>query len=187
MFSVEQKRDISDAVQKILRDTNHPELPATGEVSFSLHVDGAEMWSFADIKNNGAVGDPGVNPHNELMAQMPEAKARDLIEKAQTPYMPDDLTTEMLKQQLGTLTQRIYKAEAIIIDYNKRLGRMEDRDVIKDRLYSELNSRLDNLDEYLAPIMEDNLIQHHSDQINNLNTAIRQLGNPQINKTLKGD
>ena len=66
MFSVRQKREIADAVQKILRDTRHPELPQ-GEIAFSLHVDGAESWSWADIRNNGAVIDPGVNPHNERM------------------------------------------------------------------------------------------------------------------------
>jgi hypothetical protein len=65
MFSVNQKRSISDAVQKILRDTNHPELPS-GEISFLLHVDGAESWSWADIRNNGAVSNPGVNPWNEM-------------------------------------------------------------------------------------------------------------------------
>ncbi len=67
MFSVQQKRDISDAVQKVLRDTGHPELPK-GEVSFHLHVDGAESWSWADIKNNGAITNPGVNPFNEIWA-----------------------------------------------------------------------------------------------------------------------
>jgi hypothetical protein len=66
MFSVRQKREISEAVQKILRDTAHPELPE-GEISFLLHVDGAESWSWADIRNNGAVPVPGVNPHNERM------------------------------------------------------------------------------------------------------------------------
>lgn len=82
MFSVQQKRDISDAVQKILRATHHPELPTTGEITFNLKVVGAESWSWADIKNNGAVGDPGVNPHNELMASIPEEEARGLIEDA---------------------------------------------------------------------------------------------------------
>jgi len=83
MFSVQQKRDISDAVQKVLRATHHPELPADGgEVSFLLHVDGAESWSWADIRNNGAVGSPGVNPHNELMDSIPEDEARGLIQKA---------------------------------------------------------------------------------------------------------
>lgn len=66
MFSVRQKRDIADKVQEILRQTNHPELPK-GEIKFHLHVDGAEGWSWADIQNNGAVTDPGVNPHNERM------------------------------------------------------------------------------------------------------------------------
>jgi len=66
MFSVRQKREIADAVQKILRDTQHPELPK-GEIAFSLHVDGAAAWSWADIRNNGAVTQPGVNPHNERM------------------------------------------------------------------------------------------------------------------------
>lgn len=64
MFSVAQKRAIAEAVQRILRDTQHPELPA-GEIQFSLHVDGAEAWSWADIRNNGAVTVPGVNPWNE--------------------------------------------------------------------------------------------------------------------------
>jgi hypothetical protein len=67
MFSVEQKRKIADEVQKILRETNHPELPK-GEIQFSLHIDGAESWSWADIKNNGSVLKPGVNSWNELQA-----------------------------------------------------------------------------------------------------------------------
>ncbi len=64
MFSVREKRYIADAVQSILRNTGHPELPE-GEISFTLHVDGAAGWSWADIKNNGSVQDPGVNPWNE--------------------------------------------------------------------------------------------------------------------------
>lgn len=72
MFSVRQKREIADAVQKILRDTNHPELPAEGEIRFELNVYGAEQWSWATIRNNAAVTDPGVNPHNE--AQDPRTR-----------------------------------------------------------------------------------------------------------------
>ena len=64
MFSVRLKRLIADKVQAILRETTHPELP-DGEISFMLHVDGAEPWSWADIRNNGAVTAPGINPHNE--------------------------------------------------------------------------------------------------------------------------
>lgn len=69
MFSVEQKRQISDAVQKILRETNHPELPQ-GEIYFDLHVYGAESWSWADIRNNGAVLNPIINPWNEKVAEV---------------------------------------------------------------------------------------------------------------------
>jgi len=65
MFSVRQKREIADKVQQALRSTDHPELPK-GEIQFQLHVDGAESWSWADIRNNGAVTDPGVNLHNEM-------------------------------------------------------------------------------------------------------------------------
>ena len=65
MFSVRQKREIADAVQKILRDTNHPELPQ-GEIPFILHVKGAENWSWADIRNNGAISDPNINIWNEI-------------------------------------------------------------------------------------------------------------------------
>ena len=64
MFSLQQKRDISDSIQRILKETKHPELPE-GEINFSLHVDGAESWSWADIRNNGSVTSPGINPWNE--------------------------------------------------------------------------------------------------------------------------
>ena len=64
MFSVKQKREISEKVHRVLRETNHSELPK-GEIIFHLHVEGAEAWSFADIKNNGAVLNPDVNPWNE--------------------------------------------------------------------------------------------------------------------------
>lgn len=68
MFSVAQKRKIADEVQRILRETGHPELPA-GEIQFRLHVDGAEDWSWADICNNGTVPTPSVNPWNERQAR----------------------------------------------------------------------------------------------------------------------
>lgn len=67
MFSIDQKRKIAEAIQDILRATKHPELP-DGEIEFLLHVDGAESWSWADIKNNGAVTKPDVNPWNESQA-----------------------------------------------------------------------------------------------------------------------
>ena len=64
MFSIRQKREISDKIQTLLKGTNHPELPK-GEISFNLHVDGAESWSWADIKNNSSCLNPSINPHNE--------------------------------------------------------------------------------------------------------------------------
>ena len=64
MFSVKQKREISRKVQEILQATDHPELP-DGEIEFLLHVNGAESWSWADIKNNGSVEAPTVNPWDE--------------------------------------------------------------------------------------------------------------------------
>ena len=70
MFSVKQKREISEKIQKILRETNHPELP-DGEISFEIHIHGAQAWSWADIQNNGAVENPSVNPHNERQGGEP--------------------------------------------------------------------------------------------------------------------
>ena len=67
MFSVAQKRQIAAAVQQILRETNHPELPTT-EIQFTLQVRGAEEWSYAVICNNGAITNPAVNPWNEQQA-----------------------------------------------------------------------------------------------------------------------
>jgi len=64
MFSVRQKREISEQVQKILRETNHPELPKH-EIAFTLNVQGYSRMSWAVIQNNGAVTTPSVNPHNE--------------------------------------------------------------------------------------------------------------------------
>lgn len=68
MFSVNEKRIIASQIQKILKDTHHPELPK-GEIKFSLHVEGVESWSWADIRNNGAVEKPDVNPWNERIGK----------------------------------------------------------------------------------------------------------------------
>lgn len=67
MFSVKQKREIADKVQQILRSTGHPELPQE-EIEFELRVAGAEEWSWAIIRNNGAVKNPDVNTWNESQA-----------------------------------------------------------------------------------------------------------------------
>jgi hypothetical protein len=51
-------------IQKVIRSTGHPELPE-GEIKFSIHIDGAESWSYADICNNGQIDNPSVNTWNE--------------------------------------------------------------------------------------------------------------------------
>ena len=66
MFSTQQKRQISNQIQRILRDTNHPELPPEGEIRFQIHIEGAEPWSWADIENNGAIKSPSINPWDKL-------------------------------------------------------------------------------------------------------------------------
>ena len=67
MFSCSQKRKLSNEIQNIIRATKHPELPA-GEIPFKIHIEGAEAWSWADIENNGAVTNPGINPYSEIKA-----------------------------------------------------------------------------------------------------------------------
>ena len=66
MFSVKQKRNIANKVLEILHATKHPELP-DGEIKFHLRVEGAEDWSWADIRNNREVPRPSINPHNEVL------------------------------------------------------------------------------------------------------------------------
>lgn len=69
MFSVAEKRAIAGAITAVLRATRHPELPPDDQpIRFLLHVDGAEGWSWADIRNNEAVIAPDVNPWNESQA-----------------------------------------------------------------------------------------------------------------------
>lgn len=65
MFSIREKQEIANKVQQILKETNHPELPE-GEIKFTLHVSGAESWSWADIRNNRDVQNPSANPWNEM-------------------------------------------------------------------------------------------------------------------------
>ena len=63
--SATQSQATQDRAQlPYLRNTNHPELPE-GEIQFRLIVSGAGEWSWADIRNNGAVVEPESNPHNE--------------------------------------------------------------------------------------------------------------------------
>ena len=68
MFSVEEKKKIAEAIEKLLLDLKHPEMP-TEKPKFKLHVDGKEGWSWADIEPNWVFEDGkkmGVNPFNEV-------------------------------------------------------------------------------------------------------------------------
>jgi hypothetical protein len=67
MFSVAQKRALAEGIQKLIRETNHPELPK-GEIEFIIGIRGAEEWSWANIRNNGSITNPSVNPWNEKQA-----------------------------------------------------------------------------------------------------------------------
>ena len=53
MFSRVEKNRIAAAVESVLREINHPEMGLPEHpVVFSLHVYGAEPWSWADIEPN---------------------------------------------------------------------------------------------------------------------------------------
>ena len=74
MFSMAEKRHISDVLEKTLLELKHPEMPSEKPM-FTLHVDGKESWSFADIQPNWTFDDknkPGVNMWNEV--------ARDIMD-----------------------------------------------------------------------------------------------------------
>ena len=74
MFSVKEKQFLAAAIEKLLLELNHPEMPKEKPM-FSLHVNGKEQWSWADINPNWThVGEnaPKANPFNEI--------ARDVLE-----------------------------------------------------------------------------------------------------------
>jgi len=73
MFSMEQKKQIAAAVEKTLLSFNHPEMP-TEKPKFHLRVDGKESWSWAEIEPNWTFEnrEPGINPHNERVAEQME-------------------------------------------------------------------------------------------------------------------
>jgi len=77
MFSVTEKRKIAEAIEKTILDLKHPEMP-TEKPKFSIHIDGKENWSWADIKPNWMFDDGKemrVNPFNEIARQlMPNKK-----------------------------------------------------------------------------------------------------------------
>ena len=78
MFSVNQKRLISDRVQQILRETNHPKLPE-GERQFSLSVDEtssshANCWNLAPPGKRGEQATFHCLKHLKVLRSTSEAK-----------------------------------------------------------------------------------------------------------------
>lgn len=51
MFSMNEKKLIATAIEKLLLGFSHPEMPIE-KPEFTLHVKGKEDWSFADIEPN---------------------------------------------------------------------------------------------------------------------------------------
>lgn len=78
MFSVEEKKKIAEAVEKVLLEINHVEMPVK-EPLFFLRVEGKESWSFAEIEPNWKYKEnkPSVNQHNEM--QIIYKKIRDIL------------------------------------------------------------------------------------------------------------
>ena len=112
MFSVRQKREIADAVEKILRDTNHPELPS-GDINFKLHVEGDEDWSWANIQNNKSVPNPSVNEWNEKQ----DHKVKEYLEYTFS-YLDDTKRSVVLTESQLKGTRVLYTVaneEGIII------------------------------------------------------------------------
>ena len=73
MFSVQEKMLIASEIEKLLLTLNHPEMPKEKPM-FTLHVDGKESWSWADIKPNWIYADGkepiGINPFNEASREL---------------------------------------------------------------------------------------------------------------------
>lgn len=83
MFSVREKREIAEAIQIKLRETNHPELPGPEEeIAFELYVWGSTGMAFACIRNNGRVPNPSVNPHNEAQDTFGKGEVDGIIPQA---------------------------------------------------------------------------------------------------------
>lgn len=73
MFSMNQKQQIADAVEKLLLSFNHPEMPKINP-KFELSVKGKESWSWAEIKPNWTFNESnrlGINIYNELQDNNP--------------------------------------------------------------------------------------------------------------------
>ena len=80
MFSVRQKKMISESIEKLIRYINHPEMD-NDNIRFRIHIDGKEPWSFADITDNKTAQDNGVrvNPWNESQDDTAKCEVECLV------------------------------------------------------------------------------------------------------------
>lgn len=62
MFTTKEKHKISQAVERVLLEINHPEMPKE-KLNFTLHVVGKELPSWAEIVPNWKFKRQG-NPEN---------------------------------------------------------------------------------------------------------------------------
>ena len=86
MFSIAEKKKIAEAVEKVLLELRHPEMPET-RANFRLHVNGKEDRSFADILPNWTFEaiPPKANPWNEVAREVlakpcPSCKEHEAVE-----------------------------------------------------------------------------------------------------------
>ena len=74
MFSVKEKQYLAQEIEKLLLSLKHPEMP-TEKPKFTLHVEGKERWSFAQIEPNWTFGGehpPTANLWNEVAREVME-------------------------------------------------------------------------------------------------------------------
>ena len=84
MFSVKEKQYLSAVIEKALLDLKHPEMP-TDKPVFTLKVEGAESWSWAEIKPNWSFDGKTAatpNPWNEVVRGiLPNVDGLDKMEE----------------------------------------------------------------------------------------------------------
>lgn len=186
MFSIEEKQKIASAIETILLELKHPEMP-TEQPMFSLHVDGKESWSWADIKPNWIFDEnnkPKINSWNESVRNIIKTTERNSIkvEKCFVTFLSpgtflqetttkpiDSWDVEIAKKMADTIIER-HAARPYGFFFTKRSRGAEDLDskqvdksgifYIKDRCQimtlDQIKERKDSSDAMLIENMENN-------------------------------
>lgn len=70
MFSMQQKKELAEVIEKKILSFNHPEMPKE-KPYFKIHIDGKEKWSWADIEPNWTFEnkEPSINLFNEVQVK----------------------------------------------------------------------------------------------------------------------